>query len=580
MRDGVSLGTVIIEPLNSEIPAPIILMRTPFAIDWENSVTRLFDTAWKELSEEGYIFVLQNIRGRFRSEGRYVLYRGVRDTTKPGTVDDATDSYDTIEWLINQVPNNNGRVGIMGGSHPGTLAALSLLEPHPALQAVSPQAPALNQFIGDDFFHYGAFSLAPNYEYAQWSYWAERSPEPPRRDLVGYDYNDLYEFFLRNTPISKINEKIFKDRFWIWNELIEHPTLDDYWRTRELDMLITEASVPTLIVGGWYDVQDQYGPFGLYRSLNRTDHDGQVRLVIGPWLHNEWMRAKDGGRALLDFDFGSATAEYYRRDLLGRFFSKYLWQRDEKELAEITFFQTGSNRWKSYDALPSRSVKKRRLYFAADGKLHFDRAPVKNNVYDTYIADPNNPVPHAPRPLPKYYSEKGQLWRLMDQRFATMRPDVAGYETEVLEQDVIVTGDITANLFAATEGTDADWVVKLIDVYPQEYPQNPKLAGYHYLVSGEIFRAKFRNSFSLPEALTPNRAEQYRIDLLPRDHVFKKGHRIRVQVQGSWFPLFDANPGSFVNIMQATQQDFIRTEHRIYRSEEQPSHIELFTLER
>lgn len=575
MRDGVELGTVIVRPETHDEPPPIILMRTKFAIDREDSVRRLFDTAWRELAEDNYIFVLQNVRGRFRSQGQYVLYQGVRDRSDPSSTDDSTDAYDTIDWLVKNVPGNNGRVGIMGGSQPGTLAAMALLEPHPALKASSPQAPAVNQFVGDDFFHYGAFSLAPNFEYAQWSYWAENSPSPPRKNLVGYDYDDLFEFFVEHTPISRINERKFHNRFWIWDELIAHPTLDDYWRVRQLDKLISNTTVPTLIVGGWYDVQDQYGPFGLYRSLNGNDKDNQVRLVIGPWLHNEWMRAEDGGRALMHFDFGSATAEYYRRELLGRFFSKHLWQRQEKDLAEVTFFQTGSNRWRTYDSLPPRISEKRKIYFAANGRLEFDKRPTSNDGFDSYVADPLNPVPHAPRPMPEYYTKAGQLWRLEDQRFATLRPDVIGYESEVLEEDLTITGDVTVNLYASTDGTDADWVVKLIDVYPQESEDNPELAGYHYMVSAEIFRAKFRSSFADPQPLKPNVPALYKLDLLPRDHVFKKGHRIRIQVQGSWFPLFDANPGKFVNIMQANREDFVRTEHRIYRSTDKASHIEV-----
>lgn len=601
MRDGVKLETLIVRPNNASVRYPFLLERTPYS-SWDDpaelrkQLQGRLRNGWRELSEDGYIFVVQHIRGRYGSGGDYVMYRGGRDRSDPRAVDDSTDAYDTIAWLLENVPGHNGRVGVMGGSNPGTLAAMTLIDPHPALKAVSPQAPAVFQFTGDDFIHYGAFSLSPNYAYSQWTMWQKTPPEHKRKeggmgnegDLVGYDYNDHYEFFLRLGPLRNVNERFFKGQMPLWDELISHPNFDEYWRSRDFAQLTSHTDIPTLIVGGYYDPQDQKGPFGMYDTLKKSDRAGVVRLVVGPWLHGSWnTTGNEGGRRLGALDFGTATADVYRASIQAPFFAHYLHDKGPMTLGSAIMFQTGSNRWIHHAQYPPAAAKLRQLYLQPNHGLAFT-PPKGQGSYSEYVHDPRYPIPHAPRPIPYYYTPKGQLWRLEDQRFASLGPDSVYFQTEELQEDVTLAGEVLANLYASTSGTDADWVVKLIDVHPQDLKEpvaGPSgvaapspMAGFHYLVTAEVFRAKYRQDLSKPRPVTAGAVVPYRFSLLSRDHVFKKGHRILVQVQSSWFPMFDINPGKFVNIPEANEADFQRTTQRIYHSARYPSAVDLHLL--
>lgn len=585
MRDGVELETLIIAPKNQDTTYPFLMERTPYG-DWSDSkaLEKRFQSGWKELSEEGYIFVLQHIRGRYNSGGDYVMYRGGRDRSDPKAVDDSTDTYDTVEWLIRNVPNNNGKAGIMGTSNPGSLAAMALIDSHPALKAASPQAAAIFQFTGDDFIHNGAFSLSPNYAYSQWRMWTKQNGAPagsgkesPKKDLVGYNYADHYEFFLRLGPLRNVNDKFFKGQFPLWDELIAHPNFDEYWKSRAFDHLTKHTDVATLAVGGIYDPQDQKGPFGIFDTLNGSDKAGVVQMAVGPWRHGDWNASMEGGgRRLGDLDFGTATADVFRETVQAPFFAYHLKGKGSAFQGDAIMFQTGTNRWVRHEQYPPKTATLRKLYFHTGHSLSFDAPSAEKKAFEQYTYDPAYPVPHAPRPIPDYYSEQGQLWRTMDQRFAHLRPDVIFFETDELKEDLTISGEVVANLFASTSGTDADWVVKLIDVYPSDMPDQPKLAGYQYLVTGEIFRAKYRNSLAKPEPVKPGAILPYRFSLLSRDHVFKKGHRVLVQVQSSWFPMFDRNPGKFMEISTARDEDYQATTQRIYHSEKYPSAIEVY----
>ena len=587
MRDGVELETLIMRPLDSSVSYPLLLERMPFT-GWDDPdklgkhLQARLNGRWQELSWDGYIFVLQHIRGRFNSGGDYVMYRGGRDQNDPQAVDDSTDAFDTIEWLLRHVPGHNGRVGIIGISNAGSLAAMALIDAHPALRAASPQGPAIFQFTGDDFIHNGAFSLSPIYAYSQWTYWLPGGPEK-LTDEVGYDHADHYEFFLRLGPLRNVNEKFFKGKFPLWNELISHPDFDEYWRSRAFDHLIERTNIPTLSVGGYYDTEDQKGPFGVFDTLKRHDEAGVVRLVVGPWLHGSWSSAEyEGGRRIGPLDFGSATADVYRAMIEAPFFAHYLKDKGPAPSGSAVMFQTGTNRWITHDRYPPATATLRKLYFRENNALSFT-PPASTGGFSQYVHDPRHPVPHAPRPIPDYFSKEGQLWRVKDQRFAYLRPDTVYFQTEILQEDVTITGEVVASLFASTSGTDADWVVKLIDVYPQDLkdPDSDRpapMAGYHYLVTAEVMRAKYQNDLSNPKPIEPGAVLPYRFSLLSRDHVFKKGHRILVQVQSSWFPMFDLNPGTFVNIPDASEGDFQRTTQRIYHTSEYPSSIDLHLL--
>jgi len=569
MRDGVRLNTDIYVPKGISTDLPIIFFRTPYGIAGAERVLGTGSTA--ELAGDGYIFVLQDIRGRFKSEGQFVMMRQMRNKSDPKAVDESTDAYDTIDWLVKNVAHNNGRVGMKGVSYPGWLTVMAMLDPHPALKAVSPQASPADMFIGDDFHHNGAFRLSYGFEYAT-AMETSKVITP-----FTFDQPDLYDWYLKVGSLAHINERYLHGKMPTWNDFASHHSYDSFWQRQAFPRNPGAVKVPTLSVAGFWDQEDFFGPVKIYETLEPSDTQNRNYVVIGPWNHGGWGGAT--GQKLGAIDFGSATALDYRRNIEAPWFAYWLHDKGTLKLPEATTFESGSNTWQSFDAWPpKKGVTKRPLYFRANKQLSFD-APTDAIAFDSYVSDPANPVPYRKRPIMPLFAGAGNTWSrwlVDDQRFDNDRPDIAIWETPTLESDVVIAGDIAAHLFASTTGSDADWIVKLIDVYPDRNEADTTLNGYQLMVSNDVLRGRFRKSFEHPQAITPNRVDEYVVDLHTQNYRFRKGHRIQVQVQSTWFPLIDRNPQTFVpNIFEAKDSDFRRATQRIFRSRATASYVEL-----
>ena len=567
MRDRVRLKTLVFRPMNATEKVPIILHRTPYGVSDFNSLA--VNRHHKELVKDGYIFVLQDIRGRYKSEGQFIMLRPPRDKKIANSVDESTDAYDTIEWLVKNVENNNGRVGVMGASYDGWLAAVATIEPHAALKAASIEAPMTDTFLGDDFFHNGAFRQSMGYEFLK-SFESSKETMPVKLD------GDTYDWYLGQKSLSKITEQL-GGKLPTWDALVAHPNYDDYWKARAAQRYLTKTSVPTLVVGGWFDPEDFFGVFATYEALEKHDTNNQNFLVLGPWNHGGWKRGF--GRTLGELNFGSPTALHFRGQIRAPWFASYLKDKAKPALKEAVTFQGGSNQWISYDTWPPRNTVSRELYLRGGKQLSFEPTPPdKSDEFATYVSDPANPVPYRARPIDSMFPPEEEAsgwptWLVEDQRFLKDRADVVSWQSEVLNQDLTLTGDIVARLYAATTGTDSDWIVKVIDVYPENDAQKA-LAGDQLLVASEIFRGRFRQGFETPKAITPEEVNEYIIDLHGINHSFKKGHRIMVQVQSSWFPLYDRNPQKFVeNIFKAQPSDYQPATQRVYQSARYPSRV-------
>jgi putative CocE/NonD family hydrolase len=486
-------------------------------------------------------------------------------------VDEASDTADTIDWLLANVKGHNGRVGMLGISYDGWLTAAAMLDPHPALKAASPQASPADMFLGDDFHHNGAFRLSYGFEYV-----AMMETDKTNADFK-FDRRDTYEWYLKLGALSNVNRLHFHGRMPTWNDFVAHPNYDTFWKKQSLEPRLTRVTVPTLNVAGWFDQEDFRGPLKIYELLEQHDAKNQNFLVVGPWNHGGW--ASGPGDRLGRITFDSATGKHFRANVQAPFFARYLKDRGDAP-PEALMFQTGANKWATHDRWPPKAAATRKLYFHPAGKLAFDPPGAADRAFDEYRSDPANPVPYRPRPVtPTYPGREWREWMVEDQRFTHRRPDVLGYESAPLAEDVVVAGPMVARLFAASSGTDCDWVVRLIDVFPEDYPDDPELGGYQLLVSGEPFRARFRKSFEKPEPLVPDKVEEYAIDLHWGHHRFRKGHKIMVQVSSTWFPLIDRNPQQYVpNIFEATDADFRPARQKVYRSPEHPSHIALDVL--
>ena len=573
MRDGVKLHTVILVPAKQAEPLPILMVRTPYGVH-DGPSLRYFNTPggpYKELAAEGYIFAFQDIRGRYGSEGTFVMQRPLRDTSVAQSIDESTDAYDTVDWLVKNVAQNNGRVGVLGVSYPGWLTVMASIHPHPAVKAVSEQATPADMFLGDDFHHNGAFRLSYGFEY---SFELETSKVDTS---FPFDTYDTYEWYLKLGPLSNVDEKYFHGTRPTWENFVHHPNYDEFWKSQALAFQLDKPVVPTMNVAGWWDQEDFYGPVKTYETLEKKDTDHLNYLVAGPWNHGGW--GYGDGTKLGKIDFGSATSTYYRENIQAPWFAYFLKDKGKNNFAEATTFRTGSNTWETYDQWPPRNrTTDKNLYFRAKGQLSFDPPPSgMKDDFDRYLSDPANPVPYRPRPVEPTYYFRGSGWRtwlLEDQRFVDHRPDVLSWETEPLQEDVIVTGDIITKLYVSTTGTDADWVVKLIDVYPEEYDKDPKMGGYELIVADEVFRGRFRNGFETPEPMVPGKPAEISVDIHHNDHAFLKGHRIMVQVQSTWFPVIDRNPQTFVpNIFNAKESDYRPATHTVYRSPRYPSRV-------
>ncbi len=585
MRDGVRLHVEIFSPAGATEALPFLFERTPYGVG--GSAGRLTG-GYSDLAEEGYIFVFQDIRGRYKSEGTFVMQRPPRPVDSPSqAIDEGTDTYDSIDWLLKNVPKNNGRVGMLGVSYDGWTAAMGMLGGHSALRAVSPQASPADMFLGDDFHHNGAFRLSYGFEYA---YLTEATKENSDFDFGRYD---TYEWYLNVGPLSNIQKDVLKGKkLPTWTDFTEHPNYDGFWQRQAMKPYLTRVTVPTLNVAGWWDQEDFYGPVTIYRELEKHDAANRNFLVVGPWRHGGWSGGP--GQKLGKIDFGSPTGEYYRRKIQAPFFAYYLKDRGALAQPEATVFESGSNTWRTFDSWPPKRAVTRSLYFHAGGKLSFDpptvirAAPLvipsaaRDLLFDSYVSDPAKPVPYRPRPIEPTYYPKGSgwyTWLLEDQRFVQDRPDMLSWETEPLTEDVVVAGEITAKLFASTTGRDADWVVKLIDVYPENYPADFKLGGYEFMIANDVFRGRFWKSFEKPVPLVPNAVTPFSIDLHTQSYRFQKGHKIMVQVQSTWFPIIDRNPQTWVpNIFLAKAGDFKAQTHRIWRTPTQASRVEIQTV--
>ncbi len=579
MRDGIRLHTEVCVPKGVTESLPFLITRTPYGISDDNEgYSRIFGI-YRELIPDGFIFVFQDIRGRFQSEGQFIMQRPPRDRANPKSFDEGTDTYDTIAWLLRNVPNNNGRAGLLGISYGGWLTTMGLLEPHPALKAASEQASPADMFLGDDFHHNGAFRLSYGFEYA-----AEMETNKTNY-LFPFDIADTFEWYLRLGPLSNANRLHFHGKIPTWNDFVAHPNYDELWQTQAFLRYLKgmKLSVPNLNVAGWWDQEDFYGPLKIYELLEQNDSDHMNYLSVGPWNHGGWSRSN--GSRLGPVQFGSDTSAYFRENVQKPWFDYWLKGKGTLPLSEALTFETGSNRWRSWDAWPPhKDITMRKLYFRENAGLSFD-APGKEarDASDSYLSDPDHPVPYRHRPIQPTYGRGStwSTWLVEDQRFVYLRPDTFAWSTAPLAEDLTVAGDIVAHLFASTTGSDSDWVVKLIDVYPETYPDDVMMAGYQLMVAGEVFRGRFRRSFEKPEPLVPNQPAEFTIDLHTNDHTFVKGHRIMVQVQSSWFPLIDRNPQKFVpNIFEAGPDDFQKTTQRIYRSPQYPSSVELPVVSR
>lgn len=570
MRDGVKLHTKIFVPAAPKAALPILFLRTPYGID---DSAQAIESRYKELFEDGYIFAFQDIRGKFGSEGDFVMLRPARKAGDTQSLDEGTDAYDSIAWMLKTVPSNNGRVGMLGNSYLGWTAVMASLEPHPALKAIAPMASPADMWLGDDFYHNGAFRLSYGFEYA---YMMEAGKG---NSQFAFDRYDTYSWYLGLGSLANVNRDIFRNRITTWNDFAAHPDYDAFWKRRAFAFDTQELKVPTLNVAGWWDQEDFYGPMKIYETLEKRDRRGLNFLVVGPWKHGG---ARVGpGDSLGAVGFDSATAKYYRERIEIPWFAWHLKGQGKLDLPEALTFEAGSNQWRRWDAWPPQTgVEQRKLYFGAGRSLSF-LAPKGDGgeEFDSYVSDPAHPVPYRHRPIQATYFPGGSAWStwlVEDQRFVDGRPDVLTWESAPLENDLTIAGNVTANLFASTTGSDADWVVKLIDVYPERMPGNWQMAGFQLMVSSEVFRGRYRQGFEKPAAIEAGAVLPYRFGLHTQNYTFRKGHRVMVQVQSSWFPLIDRNPQTFVpNIFTAGDGDFRPATQRIYRSAAFPSHVSI-----
>jgi putative CocE/NonD family hydrolase len=584
VRDGVHLQTVILTPANMTKPLPILFRRTPYGVP--EKAPEQMPPSLKEFAQDGYIFVIQNLRGRFKSEGYFKLSSQV-DLSDPNTTNETTDAYDSVEWLIKNVPNNNGKVGMYGVSYDGLTTALVLLHPHPALKAISEQASPVDQWMNDDDHRYGALRESYSFEYA-----VLEQADKNRNTHFEFETYDTFEWYLAVGPLANINDRYLHGKIPYWNDTVEHPDYDDFWKKEAWVRQLHASTVPNLNVAGFWDQEDPWGPWQIFRHAAEHDPDHTNFIVAGPWFHGQWQTAKGDSIGIIPFG-GHETAREFRENIEAPFFRYYLHGVGEKPAWQASTFQSGSNTWHEYAAWPPKGAKLTKLYFHTDGTLSFV-SPENSKTgkpFREYISDPANPVPYRLRPIsPTYPGGDWRTWEVADQRFVDHRPDVLTYVSAPLERDLVITGPLSAKLFVSTSGTDSDFVVKLIDVYPQDaqkpdwnLEQGPKpgqyaqsLNGYELPVAMEVRRGRYLQSFEQPHALVPNQPTEWDVPLRDHDHVFLKGHCIMVQVQSTWFPLIDRNPQKFVpSIYKAQASDFSSATQRIYSTPALASHLVL-----
>ena len=569
MRDGVKLFTSIYSPVNIAEPLPILLRRTPYGALTMDTVNMAAQPYYHELATSGYIFVFQDIRGKFKSEGQMEMSKPMYHKKDPGAVDESTDCYDTVDWLVKNVAHNNGKAGINGISYPGWLALMASVDPHPALKAASEQATPADMFLGDDFHHNGAFRLSYGFEYA---YLFEHDKN--KNSDFPFPQYDLYDWYLQLGPLGNVNARYFHNALPAWNNFSLHPNYDSFWYNQSAFQQVTYPEIPMLHVGGYYDQEDLNGPQSMYELMEQKDSAHKNYIILGPWNHGGWAGAK--GDSLGKISFHSPTANWFQQHE-NKWFGYWLKGVGDGKFEEAWCFQTGADQWKSYSSWPPKESVSRKLYAGPEGRCSFQKT-IASTGYASYISDPAHPVPYRIQPIEATYGNGSRWypWQVEDQRFVYSRPDVVSFTLDSLTEDLTVSGKVTAHLFASTSGTDADWVVKLIDVYPAFEPNNEGMSQYQFPVTMEVFRGRFRKSFEKPQPLVPNKPEEFVIGLHQVNHTFKKGHRIMIQIQSTWFPLIDRNPQTFVpNIFEAKKADYVKAEHRIYFSGNNATYIEL-----
>ncbi len=574
MRDGVRLFTIALYPANYTKQVPILIERTPYGTDLpiqEDSSLSIdkLPSYYSILLKEGYILVFQDMRGKFKSEGSFEMNRPLYHLTDKTRTDESTDAWDTVDWLIKNTTNNNGKAGIFGISYPGYLALDAVVDPHPALKASSPQASPADMFLGDDFHHNGAFRLSYGFEY---SYLVENAKEA--NSFFPFPKYDLFDWYLKLGPLKNVNEKYFNNKLPAWNDFAKHPDYDAFWKKQSALTSIHTTQIPTLHVGGYYDQEDLNGPQIMYAQLEKKDSFNRNYIVLGPWNHGQWASAKADSLGKIDFE--SKTAIWYQA-LQKQWFDYWLKGMGDGKFAEANCFQTGTNTWKTYSSWPPKNTEIKKLYANANHTAGFAK-PSSSKASVSYVSDPATPVPYRSLPIEATYGpgSRWESWHVEDQRFVSSRPDVVSFTADSLKEDMTITGKITAHLFASTTATDADFVVKLIDMYPDIDSKNKLMSGYQLPVAMEVFRGRFRKSFERPAPLTPNKPEEFIIDLHDINHTFLKGHHLMIQVQSTWFPIIDRNPQQYVsNIFEAKESDFIKAIHTIYCNSQYPTYIEL-----
>ena len=595
MRDGKKLFTAVYVPKDSSFPSeagphPILLNRTPYSVGpyGEDQYPSNLGPS-DEFEKAAYIFVYQDVRGRWQSEGQWIEMTPHKDVKKgPNDVDESSDTYDTIDYLLKTIPNNNGKVGMWGISYPGFYTSAGIIDSHPALVAASPQAPVTDLFQGDDAYHGGAFMLAANFGFYTF-FMPQKTPQLPKQ-TIAFDFGtpDTYRFYLNAGNLQDLDQNYLHSSNSLYTDQAKHDTYDAYWQARSLAPHLKNVKCAVLVVGGWYDAEDVSGPYANFYSIQKNNPQTPVTLVEGPWVHGGWARGD--GSHLGDVNFNDKTADYFRANIQFPFFEHYLKGAAAPAPPKAIVFETGTNVWRSFDTWPPKAATAKTLYFHANGKLSFD-PPAEQASSDSYLSDPAHPVPFV-----GYTTDTvPQRYMVDDQRFASYRPDVLVYQSEILTEDVTIAGPIAPKLKVASTGTDADFDVKLIDVYPEDYPDPPDAAhptrrildappihmgGYQQLLRGEPMRAKFRNSMAKPEPLTPNQLTAIDFTMPDLFHTFRAGHRIMVQVQSSWFPLTDRNPQTFTNIPSAKPEQFIKATEQVFHQKDAASGIELMVLPR
>ena len=573
MRDGIRLYTEILKPVVvNQKSFPFLLKRTPYgsqtiyndgdSIKIENIL------APRKLVKGGYFFVFQDIRGKSKSEGVFEVVKPLYHLTDSLKTDESTDAYDTIDWLVKNISNNNGKAGIYGISYPGLTSLQASVNPHPALKTTSPQGSPADMFLGDDFHHNGAFRLSYAFEYA---YLVENMKES--LSLFPFPQYDVFDWYLNLGALSNINEKYFMGKFPSWNNFVNHPNYDQYWKQQSSLVNIHFPKIPILHVGGYYDAEDLMGPQVMYEHLEKKDYNNRNHLILGPWNHGQWSADSS---ELGKIKFGSNTSIWFW-DFEKEWFDFWLKGIGDGKFDEVYSFQTGTNQWKSYDSWTPKNATIKRLYAYSDNSLSFKKPTVEKG-HISYVSDPLKPIPYRKRPIESTFSEDSNWssWLVEDQRFVSSRTDVLSFKTETLNENIIVTGKVKAKINVSTTGSDADFIVKVIDVYPDFYYKDKTMSGYQLPVTMEVFRGRFRKSFEKPEPFTPNKIEEIIIDLHQINHVFLKGHKIMIQIQSTWFPVIDRNPQKYVqNIFKAKDVDFIKSTHTIYCNSEYPTYIEL-----